>query len=366
MPHYFLDKLKIKNFRNLEDEIVPFDPGINCIFGENGNGKTNLLEAIYVITERKSFRKNTAFPQFININGEVPEILFQTNFRDIENREYAYSGKLHVQKNEYFFNGKSTRKKLHVQSVFISPFDSLLFHSTPAFRRQWFDRNLSAIDPQYKKCLRDYNQALKMRNSLLITKSTDFYGQLRAIDNEMAEYTFVLLQKRVQFIGQLKNFFTQTFHQLFSEDHKMEIKIQTKFGGLSVQEIYSAMQNQLEKDLLSGRTNYGVHRDDYMLLFDGLNAFEVCSLGQQKMAFLGLSFAYIELFKYNLGVYPIVLIDDVSGELDRKRWNNLIQYICVKEFQTFITTANEDFKMELERIEGIKKLSIHQGKVTIH
>ena len=366
MPYYFLDKLKIKNFRNLEDDVVPFNSGINCIFGENGNGKTNLLEAIYVITERKSFRKNTAFPQFININGDVPEILFQTKFKDTKDHEYAYSGKLHIQKNEYFFNGKTVHKKPQVQSAFISPFDSLLFHSTPVFRRQWFDRNLSAIDPHYRKCLRDYNQALKMRNTLLFTKSTDFLGQLKAIDGEMAQYAFLILQKRTQFIGQLKNFFVETFHQLFSQNHKMEVKIQTKFGGLSVEEIYIAMQNQREKDLLSGRTNYGVHRDDYMLLFDGLNAFEVCSLGQQKMSFLGLSFAYIELFKYKLGVYPIVLIDDVSGELDRKRWNNLIQYICIKEFQTFITTANEDFKMELERIEGIKKLSIHQGRITVH
>ena len=122
----------------------------------------------------------------------------------------------------------------------------------------------------------------------------------------------------------------------------------------------------MQKDIPLGRTSYGIHRDDYLLLFDGLNAFEICSLGQQKMSFLGLSFAYIELFKYKLRTYPIVLIDDVSGELDQKRWSNLIRYICVREFQTFITTASEGFRIELERIEGIRKLYIHKGKITIH
>ena len=364
MSHYFLEKLKIKNFRNLEDDVVSFNPKVNYIFGENGNGKTNLLEAIYVITEKKSFRKNTSFPQFINMNGEEPEIIFQTKFKSVQEREYAYSGKLIIQKNEYFLDGRPTKEKCGVHSVFINPFDSLFFHHTPSFRRQWFDQSLSVVDEQYRKILRRYHQALRMRNSLLLKKESHYLESLKAIDGEMAKYSFFLVQRRIQFVRELEDLFSQIFREFFFQNDEMKIKMQSKFALLSVDDIFFALQNQLKKDILLGRTSYGIHRDDYMLLFNGLNAFEICSLGQQKISFLSLSFAYIELFKYKLRTYPIVLIDDVSGELDRKRWGSLIQYICVREFQTFITTANKDFRMELERIGGIRKHYIHEGRVT--
>ncbi|MCY4645180.1 MAG: DNA replication and repair protein RecF [Bacteriovoracales bacterium] len=365
MSDCFLDQLKIKNFRNIEEGILSFTSGINCVFGENGNGKTNLLEAIYVITERKSFRKNTGFPQLLDMNGEEPEISFQTKFHD-RDKDHSYSGKLISEKNEYFLDGKSMRRKFHVHSVFINPFDALFFHTTSSFRRRWVDDHLSGISPKYKKNLSSYRRALKMRNQLLIKRPSFYKGQIEAIDLELSRYSVRLMEEREEFIKELEKIFTETFYELFSHRHEMRIKIQSQFFGFGEEEIFDAMRLALEKDLLFGKTRHGVHLDDYMLLLDGFNAFEISSLGQQKMAFLGLSFAYIELFKYNLGTYPIVLIDDVSGELDRKRWKNLIGYICPKKFQTFITTANEDFKMELERIEGIKRLYIHQGKVTVH
>ena len=253
MSHYFLDKLKIKNFRNLEDDIVSFNSRVNYIFGENGNGKTNLLEAIYVITEKKSFRKNTSFPQLVNINGEEPEILFQTKFKDIKDKEHAYSGRLITEKNEYFLNGKPTKEKFKIHSVFINPFDSLFFHNTPSFRRQWFDQSLSAIDQQYRKALRHYQQVLKMRNILLLKRPPRYRDQIKAIDGEMAKYSFLLVQKRIQFIGELEGLFTQIFCEFFSPAHEMKIKIQSKFALLNIDEVYSALQKQLAERYSFGK-----------------------------------------------------------------------------------------------------------------
>ena len=105
--------------------------------------------------------------------------------------------------------------------------------------------------------------------------------------------------------------------------------------------------------------------DDYLFEFDGYNAYEYCSLGQQKMTFLSLLFAYIELFRYKFRTYPIVLLDDVSGELDERRWRNLISYLQAKKFQVFITTANESFKHELEKIEDSNKIIISDGNMEI-
>ena len=114
-----------------------------------------------------------------------------------------------------------------------------------------------------------------------------------------------------------------------------------------------------------GHTSYGIHKDDYLFEFDGVNAYDYCSLGQQKMSYLSLLFAYIELFRYKFTAYPIVLIDDVSGELDASRWARLIQYLKDAEFQVLITTANEKFREELEKIEGttVMRIRITQGAI---
>ena len=110
--------------------------------------------------------------------------------------------------------------------------------------------------------------------------------------------------------------------------------------------------------------NYGVHKDDYVLLFDGLNSFDYCSLGQQKMSYLSLLFAYIELFRYKFNAFPIVLIDDVSGELDKFRWKKLVEFLEHSEFQVLITTANEKFKEELEQIQNAKKIYVESGRIS--
>ena len=359
-----LKKLQVKNFRNLEEMVISFDKRISCIFGENGNGKTNLLEAIYVITERKSFRKNVDFAQFLSLNGNSPEVDFMAKFKgdDI----ISYSGKLFSKRAEYFLNGKLTKKKIDIRAIFINPFEFLYFYSTASFRRQWFDRAFSSLDEHYKNNLTRYKKVLKMRNTLLIKKPFQFKEQIKAMDKELSRYSFFLLKKRLSYADKFKNLFTPIFTQLFSEKHEIDIEIQSKFKGLTEEQIGEKLQEALPRDMLMGKTSYGVHLDDYMLLFDKLNAFEVCSFGQQKMSFLSLSFAYIELFKYKCGREPMVLIDDVSGELDKARWKNLVNYICDKKFQTFITTANEDFKRILEKMGNIGKLEVERGRVVTH
>ena len=127
------------------------------------------------------------------------------------------------------------------------------------------------------------------------------------------------------------------------------------------QKIFDFYRHQENTDIKAKVTQVGIHRDDFIFSFDGLNAFEFCSLGQQKMAFLSLIFAYIELFRYKFSSYPIVLMDDVSGELDSQRWKNLIEYLETKSFQVLITTANENFGKELELIPDSKKFYIEHG-----
>lgn len=361
MISYHLEKLQVTNFRNLENEIVSFSSGINCIFGENGNGKTNLLEAIYVLSTRKSFRKNTGFPQFLSIDGEKPEIIFSSVFNSSDNQKISYSAKLEHGQGQYFIDGKPVKKRPDFKLVFINPFDSYSFHNLASFRRAWFDQYIGQLNPIYKKALNKYNSSLKFRNTLLGKKPYEYQNQIVAIDQELSRLSVFLTSERIHFLSEISPYCSETFGKIFSEEHEIEIKLDTRLLQLDEKWVLNMFKERWPKDDAAGFTTYGVHKDDYTLLFDGMNAYEFCSLGQQKMSYLSLLFAYISLFGYKYRSFPIVLIDDVSGELDRLRWKRLIEYLKEGNFQVVITTANDKFKEELEKIKQANKIYVDGG-----
>ena len=355
-------KLQVQNFRNLGNDIFNFSSGINCIFGQNGNGKTNLLEAVYLLTNKKSFRKNTSYSQMINIEGESPELIIQSVFENDETVA-SYSLRMTDDLEERYLNNTYEKSKPVSTSVFINPFDSYSFHTSSTFRRQWFDSHLSLIDKEFKQTLSRFQKAIRFRNSVLGMGGKSTSTQLRAIDEQISEYSSFITQKRFEFLQDLNQHITPTFRSIFSEENRLELDLDSMFVHWDKQKIYDFYRHQEMTDIKSQITQVGIHRDDFIFTFDGLNAFEFCSLGQQKMAFLSLIFAYIELFRYKFTSYPIVLIDDVSGELDSQRWKNLVQYLETKSFQVLITTANENFGKELERIPNSKKFIINHGKL---
>lgn len=362
MECWKIKKLQVHNFRNLRPDIFEFIPGINCIFGKNGNGKTNLLEAIHLLTNKKSFRKNTSYSQMVNIEGGKPEFILQSVF-DNGAELKAYSLRTSDKLEERFLNNVPHKGKTLSSSVFINPFDSYSFHTSSTFRRQWLDSHLSLMDLEYKQVMGRFQKAMRFRNSVLGMGGKSASSQLRAIDEQIADYSALITQKRYEFLNDLNRHITPTYRAIFSAEHALQLDLDSMFLHWDAKRISDFYRHQESTDLKAGITGVGVHRDDCIFSFDGLNAFEFCSLGQQKMGFLSLIFAYIELFRYKFSSYPIVLIDDVSGELDSQRWENLIKYLETKQFQVLITTANENFGKELERIPNSKKFYIDQGKL---
>jgi DNA replication and repair protein RecF len=362
MECWKVQKLRVQNFRNLDSHVFEFVPGINCIFGQNGNGKTNLLEAIYLLTNKRSFRKNTAFSQMINIEGDKPEFTLQSVFSNSD-QILSYSMRATEEREERFLNNVIQKSQTPSTSVFINPFDSYQFHTSSTFRRQWMDTSIGLMDKEYKQVLSRFQKAMKFRNSVLNFGGKNASAQLRAIDEQIADYSSLLTSKRAQFLADLNNFITPTFRAIFAEEHILQIELESMFLHWDAKKIFDFYRHQEATDIKSQITQVGIHRDDFVFSFDGLNAFEFCSLGQQKMAFLSLIFAYIELFRYKFNSYPIVLMDDVSGELDSQRWKNLIHYLETKDFQVLITTANENFGTELGQIAKSKKFYIEHGKL---
>lgn len=363
MSNYKISKLQVTNFRNLNPDILSFSSGINCIVGENGNGKTNILEAINVLSTKKSFRKNTSFPQFLSIDGGKPEIIFSSVFENNQNDKISYTSKMTNDSVLWFVDGVPAKKKLDIKIVFINPFDSYGFHNSASDRREWLDYFLSQLDDNYKKSLAKYTLALRFRNTLLSKKPSKYKEQIIASDGELSILSMYLTARRVEFLKEIEPFIADTFQQIFSEKHNLQINLDSRIINLSAVNVQKLFLNNLETDCERGHTSYGPHKDDYVLLFDGLNSYDFCSLGQQKMSYLSLLFAYIELFRYKYMSYPIVLIDDVSGELDQHRWRRLVEYLEKREFQVLITTANEKFKEELDRISGANKIYVKNGSV---
>ena len=354
--------LRVRNFRNLLGMPIEFGPKINCILGENGNGKTNILEAIHVLSTRRSFRKKTSFPQFLSVDGEEPEIIFSSLINE-RGEKVSYSARLTPSSFELFQNGKPFKKKPKLPLVFINPFDASNFYSKASERRRWVDLHLGQLDREYAKNLRRYQTLLKFRNALLEGRQKYSKEQLRALDIDFVKVSQILTLSRERFLREITPYYDRIFRDIFSKSHSVSLHLETKVSSEDPEKLKSLLVENFAKDLRARFTTYGPHKDDYLLLFDGLNSVDFCSLGQQKMSYLSLLFAYIELFRYKIGSFPIVLMDDVSGELDKSRWENLVQYLGKGKFQTLITTANEAFKDELEKIEGTRKIVVTSGLV---
>ncbi|MBT3234744.1 MAG: DNA replication/repair protein RecF [Bdellovibrionales bacterium] len=363
----FLNKIQLTNFRNLERDIVTLSPKINCIFGGNGNGKTNLLEGIHFSLLGKSFRKGSTFSQMLSINNENSEISFNLRLDEIrpnsESNPISLTGKIDQKGVQKFLNGSPFKGKLDFSAVFIGPFDSYNFHQLAKFRRHWFDHHLGMIDSQYRLTLKEYQVALKFRNGLLKKKPSQYRQQIAAVDPKIAEVTLQLIALKQSLLGEINQYCNSTFQKLFSEKHQLTINLESQFVSSDYHEIINALSDNLPIDEVRGHTTIGAHRDDYLFLFDNFNSYDFCSLGQQKMSYLSLMFAYIELFRYKCGAYPVVLIDDVSGELDRNRWHQLVKYLESSQFQVLITTANEEFLQELTRIVDASMIKISDGGV---
>jgi DNA replication and repair protein RecF len=358
--HQYILKLQSKNFRNLNTDAYTFSRGINCIFGENGNGKTNILELIHFITNKKSFRKKTNFQQLLSIDSGVAEIQCSALF-SLNEEEFFISSKIYENDQQWYLNNQIVKKNDKFFSLFINPFDSFQFHNNAAFRRQLFDYLASALFPEYKKILNKYLKVLRTRNNILV--SSQDIKLINAYQQQFNQYSYELTYFRKEFLTQLNEFIAPTFNKIFSVQHKLELNLDSKLKDLTSDQVEHFFELQQNKDMQRRITTYGIHKDDYLFHFDGLLSYEYSSLGQQKMSFLSLIFAYIELFRYKFNTYPIILIDDVSGELDALRWRKLINFLQTKNFQVFITTANDAFRCELEKINESKKFYIDDGKI---
>ena len=335
-----IKNLKLVNFRNYERLNLNFNEHLNLIIGQNGMGKTNLIEAIYVLALSKSFRTNVDTilikenKNSLKIEGEIFENSFN-NYELILNNE----GK------KVKINGTNQKRlsdyisKINV--ILFNPDDLRIIKDTPSIRRKMLNIEISQLDNLYLKYLQDYNKVVKQRNSYLKTMningnaSTDY---LDILTNKLIDIGLFLFNKRKEFIEKINESINDLFFKITKLDN-LKIKYISDFNNMTKEELFKNYQKGLERDLMFGKTHLGIHHDDIVFELNEQNLKGYGSEGQQKNAIIALKLSEINIFYEKKKTYPILILDDLFSELDVEKVTNILNLLN-KEIQTFITTTD--------------------------
>jgi DNA replication and repair protein RecF len=334
--------LKLLNFRNYEKMEVSFSPKYNIIFGNNGSGKTNLVESIYVLALTKSFR------------GSVDKILLM-NSKDVCRIEGQVSDKY---TNKYKLILKDGGKKVKINDtkvdklsdyvskisvVLFNPDDLRFIKDSPTVRRKAINLEISQINNVYLKNLNMYNKLLKQRNSYLKTtninanSSSDF---LTILTNKLVDYGEKIYESRRKYVNLLNQRIGDLYNSICGiKDLKLEYV--SDYKDFDREKILKKYQDNLNRDIILGKTSIGVHHDDIKFKLEGYNIKDYGSEGQQKNAIIAYKLTELEIFYQIRGNYPILILDDLFSELDRFKINNILNLIN-DDIQTFITTTEID------------------------
>jgi len=356
-----IDSIELKNYRNYDELHMKFSPGTNILYGNNAQGKTNILEAVYVCCTTKSHR-GSKDREMIHFNEDESHIKLNVIKRDV-----PYRIDMHLKKNKakgVAINGIPIRRASElfgiVNVVFFSPEDLNLIKNGPAERRKFIDLELCQLNKLYVHSLVSYNRILMQRNKLLkdLFFHPEYEETLDVWDMQLVQYGRELIKYREDFIRQL-NEIIYGIHRKLSGD-KEELRI-VYDPNVSIENIEAEIRRSRAQDMKQKTTLTGPHRDDIGFYIGDIDIRRFGSQGQQRTAALSLKLAEIELVKKLVRDYPILLLDDVLSELDGERQNHLLS--AIQHIQTMITcTGLEDFVNHRFPIDQIFK--VVEGTVT--
>ena len=367
-----IKSITLKHYRNYDQIQVNFDQKLNIIIGDNAQGKTNLLESVYVSSFGKSFRttKDSDLVKFDQLFTHVKLVIERENGRE-ETIEYRINQK---SKKEFLINGVNITKISellgNLNIILFYPDDLKLIKESPNERRRFLNRELSHISKLYCADIIEYNKILFQRNELLkrIPYKPELKDTLDVWDAQLSEKGSRIILRRHQFIQDLNRISNDIHSKVTKGREILSIDYQTEIDEiLSLDDVKKNLMNKLSKnmdqDIKRGFTSVGPHRDDMDIKINGMSIKSYGSQGQQRTAALSLKLSEIEIVKNDVGEYPILLLDDVMSELDINRQKDLIY--ALRNVQTIITTT--DIKNLLDDyINDSKIIKIKNGSVLNH
>lgn len=352
----FIDKLALNNFRNYDEADIQFSNGINILYGDNAQGKTNILEAIYMIATTKSHRGNRD-REIIQFGYEEAHIR-----ADVMKNDSSHRIDMHLRTNkskgvavDLITLKRSAQLFGIVNIVLFSPEDLSIIKNSPAERRRFIDMELCQLNKIYYSDLSNFNKALNQRNNFL--KKIAFDGTskdtLDVWDEQLVKYGIKVISERNNFIELINEIIGKIHSSITSEKENIRIIYEKN---VDENDFLVELRNKRFVDLKYQSTSVGPHRDDISFIVNEIDVKKYGSQGQQRTAALSLKLAEIELVKNMIKDNPILLLDDVMSELDATRRDALLSYIS--EIQTIITcTGYDDFIKERLSIDKIYKVA---------
>ena len=354
----YIKKLSLTNFRNYNKQEIELNKNINIFYGDNAQGKTNIIEAIYISSIGKSFRAKKDI-ELVNIEKKEEIARIETEFDKIDR-----DGKIKIEINDkknIYINGIKVKKLSEILGkiniVLFSPDDIGLFKGGPSKRRKALDIMISQLRPNYVYNLNLYLKTIEQRNNYLrlIKYENKSEEMLDIWDEKLAEYAEKIYLYRKEFIKKIQEKIVQ-IHKKITEE-KETIKIEFISDCENKDNYLKKLKNDRRQDILKGYTGRGIHRDDFNVFLNDKPINIYGSQGQHRTVLLSLKISELNIIRDEIEEYPILLLDDFMSELDSKRRENLLENI--EDIQVIIT-CTEKIDLKNKRAENFY---VKNGKI---
>ena len=365
-----IEELKLKNFRNYSELTLHPHPGVNLYFGRNGSGKTNLLEAIHYCSLGRSHRISNDANAVKN--GEAFALSSVSIRNSLGQREIAV--RFHpdeTQKKSILLDGKKIAKFSDMMGclrcVIFSPEDLGLIKEGPSLRRRYLDMMISQINRGYFIALQQYRTCMDQRNALIRNLRANSYADtsmLSAFEETMAAPAAVIIRERRRIVSLLSECARETYQRVSDTDEIFRLAYHSSVKEeTEIEEVLCRLfRENREDDIRMGFTSVGPHRDDLILTLNKNQMKQFASQGQIRTAALSMKLSQMQILRDQSGEEPVLLLDDVMSELDRKRRACLIGEIS--SFQTFITCADRD-DVDCEKVDKMWMVSADAGEAKV-
>lgn len=352
----WIKKIKIKNFRNYESEEINLEKNINIFYGQNAQGKTNIIESIFLCSLGKSFRTKKD-KEMIKLNEQnaVVEVEYEKSDRD---------GNIKIEignKKNIYLNGIKIKKLSellgNLNIVIFTPDDINILKGGPQNRRRFLDIMISQLRPNYMHILNLYIKTMEQRNNYLrqIKEEHKDENLLEIWDEKLAEYAIKIYEYRKEFIEKIIKKLDIIHKNITNGEEQIELEYVTECD--SKEKYLKLLKERRKLDIIKGFTTKGVHRDDFMIYINKKDIKIFGSQGQNRTAMLSLKLAELQVIYDDIGEYPILLLDDFMSELDKTRRKNFLENI---EGTQVIITGTE--KLDIENLEYLE-YNVSNGKV---
>lgn len=360
----FLKQISVVNYKNILSQAYVFSPTINCFVGDNGVGKTNLLDAIYHLGMAKSYFTTSAVQ---NVRHGEEFYLIEGQFRQEEREEQIVCSLKKGQKKVMKHNGKAYERLAdHIGKypmVLISPSDRNLIVEGSETRRKFLDSVISQTDRAYLELLLRYNRTLLQRNTLLKQMAEGGVFSLETLhiyDEQLAPLGQHIYEKRQAFMKEFLPIFSEQYAYISGGKERVSLQYDSS---LHQSDLATQLAENTERDRSVQYTTAGIHKDDLLFEIEGYPMKKYGSQGQQKSFLIALKLSQFEVLKQSLGITPIVLLDDIFDKLDDTRVTQLVQLVTQKHFgQLFITDTHSQRTEDVVKQTGLAYEMIQIGK----